>query len=90
VGGYLDMIEEQLRVARRGPGKDPSISLAALARIQRLTGHAMRVAVTECRAPEPPIPWRNLAAPAQMPWGTLYRQYHAGGRLVIGDDPHQP
>lgn len=79
----LDRLSDYLRAAREA--RHPAIRAQYLAQLQRLSGHALYEAVTECRQADPPMTWRNIAPAVQVPFGTLYRQYQAGGRIVVSD-----
>lgn len=77
----LDQLADLMEQVRSA--KHPAVRATALAQLQRLSGWALRDAVDECR--DEGLAWRDIAPAAQIPFGTLYRQYKAGGRIVIHD-----
>lgn len=60
----------------------------ALARLQRLSGWALRDAVDELQ--ESGVGYREIAPSIQVPWQTLYAQHVKGGRIVVRDARHAP
>ncbi|WP_301122572.1 hypothetical protein [Mycolicibacterium fortuitum] len=68
--------------ARRGNAA--AIRADYLAKLQRLSGWALRDAVTD--GLQHGMTWRWMATACQLPVGTLHRQYHAGGRIVVRDN----
>jgi hypothetical protein len=63
----------------------------ALAKVQRLSGWAMRSAIAV--ALDGGADWTGLCAHAQVPIGTLQRQWRHGGRIIVEDlgvptEPH--
>ena len=92
--GRLDRMRELVEKAqstfdspdeRRGDAA--AIRAGYLAQLQRLSGWALRDAVTDARLRD--MTWRWLAVSCQLPVGTLHRQYSAGGRIVVGDNVTQ-
>lgn len=77
----LDELAGELQAAREA--KHPVIAAAYLAKLQRLSGWALREAVSD--AIEEGTTWRGMAPHVQVPFGTLHRQYRAGGRIVVSD-----
>lgn len=89
VTDYLDKLQEQLDLARRRYTQENGddqfhFALAAehLAKLQRLSGRALWAAVNG--AHEAGMTWRDIAPHAQVPFGTLHRQW-AKGRIVVND-----
>lgn len=71
----------------RTAGDAASIRADYLAKLQRLSGWALRDAVTD--GLQHGMTWRWMANVCQLPVGTLHRQYHAGGRIVVRDNVSQ-
>ncbi|WP_192809991.1 AfsR/SARP family transcriptional regulator [Actinomadura rudentiformis] len=80
----LDRLAEDLGAARAAV--HPALRARYLAQIQWHSGWALRQAVTECRE-RLGMTWRDTASSLRVPYPTLYRQYTAGGRLVVGEAP---
>jgi len=78
---YLDRLAEDLQAARYA--QHPVLVAAHLAKLQRLSGWALRQAVSD--AIETGMTWRGIAPHVQVPFGTLHRQYRAGSRIVVSD-----
>ncbi|PLS76442.1 MAG: hypothetical protein CYG61_02085, partial [Actinobacteria bacterium] len=83
VTNYLDRLQEQLDPARarytQANGDDAFRSVMAaehLAKLQRLSGHALDAAVDE--AHQAGMTWRAIAPHVQVPFGTLHRQWSRG------------
>ncbi|ART74395.1 hypothetical protein BTO20_37900 (plasmid) [Mycobacterium dioxanotrophicus] len=72
-------------VARRGNAA--AIRADYLAKLQRVSGWALRDAVTD--GLQHGMTWRWMGTASQLPVGTLHRQYNAGGRIVVHDDVTQ-
>lgn len=68
-------------------GDAAAIRTDHLAKLQRLSGWALRDAVTD--GLQHGMTWRWMATACQLPVGTLHRQYHAGGRIVVRDNVSQ-
>jgi predicted ATPase/DNA-binding CsgD family transcriptional regulator len=70
---------------------DPARRSELIARVQRISGRALRASVGEARAAG--VSWRELGRTLQVPFGTLHRQYAAGSDLQIvrpGDADRPP
>lgn len=87
---YLDGLQELLDAARQRYTQENgdaafhgSMAAHELARLQRLSGHALHAAVTVAR--EGGVTWRDLAPHVQTPFGTLQRQWAHGHRIVVSD-----
>lgn len=78
---YLDRLAADLQSAREA--RHPVIAADYLAKVQRLSGWALREAVSG--AIEDGMTWRGMAPHVQVPFGTLHRQYRGGGRIVVSD-----
>ncbi|WP_433334461.1 BTAD domain-containing putative transcriptional regulator [Spirillospora sp. CA-294931] len=83
VDGVFARLADDLLEARRAV--DPAVRARLIAQVQRQSGWALRQAVTECRE-RLGMTWRDTASTLQVPYTTLYRQYQAGGRLVVGEN----
>ena len=81
---YLERLTEELGKAR-GAGH-PAGRARHLAQVQRLSGWALRQAVATCHEDQG-MALRDTASAVQMPFAVLSRQYEAGGRIVVDDDP---
>lgn len=71
--------------ARRGNAA--AIRADYLAKLQRLSGWALRDAVTD--GLQHGMTWRWMGTTCQLPVGTLHRQFNAGGRIVVHDNVTQ-
>lgn len=87
---YLDRLQAELDEARarytQEDGDDAfhgALCARSLARLQRLSGHALHAAVTV--AHDAGMTWRDLAPHVQVPFGTLHRQWAKGSRIVVND-----
>ena len=80
----LERLTDELGKAR-GAGH-PAGQARHLAQVQRLSGWALRQAVATCREDQG-MTWRDIASAVQIPFAVLSRQYEAGGRIVVDDDP---
>lgn len=81
----LDAAELTLDTTRfLGPADAAAHRAEYLAKLQRVSGWALRDAVTD--ALQYGMPWRELVEPCQMPLATLHRQYKAGGRIIVRED----
>lgn len=85
---YLDALQEQLDMARQrytqANGDDefrPSLCAAHLAKLQRLSTHALKAAVTE--AHDAGASWRDIAPHVQIHVATLHRQWQRPGRGLV-------
>ncbi|GAB2859855.1 hypothetical protein GCM10027176_72580 [Actinoallomurus bryophytorum] len=81
---YLERLTEELGKAR-GAGH-PAGQARHLAQVQRLSGWALRQAVATCHEDQG-MTWPDTASAVQIPSTVLSRQYEAGGRIVVDDDP---
>lgn len=72
-------------IAQRGNAA--AIRADYLAKLQRLSGWALRDAVTD--GLQHGMTWRWMGTASQLPVGTLHRQYNAGGRVVVRDNVTQ-
>lgn len=87
---YLDALQIELDLARerytQANGDEkfrPTLAAAQLAKLQRLSSHALKAAVTE--AHEAGVTWRELAPHVQIHVATLHRQWQReGAGLVVG------
>ena len=68
-------------------GDAAAIRADCLAKLQRLSGWALRDAVTD--GLQHGMTWRWMGTACQLPVGTLHRQYHAAGRIVVRDNVSQ-
>lgn len=87
---YLNAMQEHLDAARerytQANGDDAfhgAMAAHELAKLQRLSGHALHAAVGVAR--DGGMTWRNLAPHVQVPFGTLQRQYAKSHRIVVSD-----
>lgn len=81
----LDAAESTLDTTRfLGPRHAAVLRARHLAGLQRVSGWALRDAVTD--ALQHGMPWRELVEPCQIPLATLHRQYKAGGRIIVRED----
>ncbi|MCA4727152.1 hypothetical protein [Mycolicibacterium fortuitum] len=84
----LDKAESTLTNIGAAPlgtaGDAAAIRADHLAKLQRLSGWALRDAVTD--GLQHGMTWRWMGTACQLPVGTLHRQYHAGGRIVVRDN----
>jgi hypothetical protein len=72
-------------ISRRGDAA--AIRADYLAKLQRLSGWALRDAVSD--GLEHGMTWRWMGTVCQLPVGTLHRQYKARGRIVVRDEVTQ-
>lgn len=68
-------------------GDAAAIRADHLAKLQRLSGWALRDAVTD--GLQHGMTWRWMGTACQLPVVTLHRQYHAGSRIVVRDNVSQ-
>ncbi|WP_396912822.1 hypothetical protein [Mycolicibacterium sp.] len=68
-------------------GNAAAIRADYLAKLQRLSGWALRDAVTD--GLQHGMTWRWMATTCQLPVGTLHRHYNNGGRIVVHDSVTQ-
>lgn len=85
---YLDALQEQIDLARsrytqvNGDEKfRPSLAASHLAKLQRLSQHALKAAVTE--AHNAGCSWREIAPHVQINVATLHRQWQKPGAGLI-------
>ncbi|WP_160147026.1 AfsR/SARP family transcriptional regulator [Thermomonospora echinospora] len=80
---YLKGLAEELAAARQAG--DPASRARHLARLQRMSGWALRQAVTEYHG-QGGTGRQDTARFVDVQFGTLYRRHQAGGRITGGDD----
>lgn len=68
-------------------GDAAAIRADYLAKLQRLSGWALRDAVGDGLLHG--MTWRWMGTVCQLPVGTLHRQFKAGGRIVVRDNVTQ-
>lgn len=80
---YLAQLAELLEKATETT--NPEIAASYLAKLQRLSGHALRSMIGDCIEAREDVDWRWLATCTQVPPGTLRQQVEKRGRVVIWD-----